>query len=189
MLNHQDNAIKLGKIHCAKLIGDKLVFTSFILIHNPSVSFISDITECVLERYVGYSRMAKGVASLITQKVLLNKNTVELILHSQGSLIGTSALNIISNDLRIGNLNNLVVEYHGSPVNILTAYHTVNSVGAKWGGMYNHQGDMVGVVLGHNSINRATIIYSLFKAPSLFFDIDKHPNGYLKSEHTYYYNH
>jgi hypothetical protein len=140
-----------------------------------------------MERVTGTSSVSRQVANILRVRAQNNIPT-ELILHSQGTLIGTDVFRILFEEYGISGWSNLTVEYHGSAENKYRAFMWVKNVGGQWGGMINNPGDPVGNIIGLNSFDKATLWYSFIKSPSLFFDVQKYQSGYFHSEHTIYYN-
>jgi hypothetical protein len=187
MMNDENSALSLGEQHTNKMINEKMSTNPFLLTHNPTSGFIEDLTECALEKLIGQSNVSRQISSLMVKKAEQNQS-VRWFMHSQGTLMGTSALRSLANDHNIMSWSNLEVEYHGSPTNYYTARYNAWKVGAQWGGMQNNPGDAVGNVFGFNTPNRGAVAYSMLKVPSLFFDVKEHPSGYLSSEHTIYHD-
>jgi len=186
-MNDEESALRLGTNHTNKIINDELTTNPFLLTHNSTDGVIADLTECALEKLAGQSNASKQITSLMAKRAELNMDTF-WIMHSQGTLMETSALRSLHQDYGVNNWSNLKVRYHGSPTNYMTARYQARKVGAKWGGMKNHPGDAVGIVLGMNTVSKIIATYAILKSPSLFFDVRKHPTGYLNSKHTIYHN-
>ena len=172
---------------------------SVIVIHNPTHGLIADTFSTALEKFFGPSNVSKQTAEILSYRAERNIPT-HFVVHSQGAVMGTSALRLLALDYGQHRWSNLKPEYHGSASNYYMARLSNALVGGQWQGMKNSSRDAVGIVLGLNSVNPLWIARSLLWAPSLGItsarDIQMDPNNpnfsnphifpSYRSQHTYY---
>ena len=99
--------------------------------------------------------------------------------------MGTDALFILGK--KGWKWSNARVEHHGSASNYYVSRWAAHRAGVKWGGMHNDSRDLVGTVIGCNSINPVKVARSVLWAPSLFVTSKQDGGGWYSSHHTYYY--
>ena len=156
-----------------------------ILLHNDT-NGILDLAECAalkawlpnsfLQFAPIQSGMIKHIADLIEFRTNAGLKTT-VIGHSEGSLILTCALLELNNrqesndgfahpsEQKYSEL--LTTEYHGAATNIGMAIYSNYLLGSHFKGMINDRGDLVGTILGMNSMNPLDLTYSLFSAMRL----------------------
>jgi len=169
-----------------------------IVIHNDTNGLIVDTFSTALEKFFGPSNVSKQVAEILSYRAERNIPT-HFVVHSQGAVMGTSALRLLALDYGQHRWSNLKPEYHGSASNYYMARLSNALVGGQWQGMKNSSRDAVGIVLGLNSVNPLWIARSLLWAPSLGItsarDVQMDPNNpnfnhphifpSYRSHHTY----
>jgi hypothetical protein len=156
---------------------------SAIMIHNPTSGGIADTFQSIMEKLVGPSKVSLQVAQVLDYRA--QKNTpANIVLHSQGGVMGTSALFLLARSKV--KWSNARVEHHGSASNYYVARLAAWRAGVRWGGMENHSRDLVGTVIGLNSINPLCVARSILWAPSLGISAREDGGGWYSSHHTYY---
>src|SRR5271154_3986838 len=88
-------------------------------------------------------------------------------LRCQGALIVSNALNTLAQEGYTFD-NGIAITYYGSAANQWVAASLSQSVGATFNGVYNSPLDLVGNVLGLNTLNPFRFIGSILAAPTLF---------------------
>jgi RHS repeat-associated protein len=174
--NDRQRAALLGARHTSYSAGNQT-----IMIHNPTSGGITDTFQSIMEKLVGPSKVSRQVAEVLSYRA--NRNLpANLVFHSQRGTMGTDALFLLSG----AKWTNARVEHHGSASNYYIARLAAWRAGVRWGGMENDSRDLVGTVIGFNSINPLYIARSILWTPSLFLNASEDGGGWYSSHHTYY---
>jgi hypothetical protein len=119
----------------------------FILEHNPTHGIFADLFEASWDKLGGRSNQSIRLADLLQR---LDPKTSHLYLHSQGALIGLSALSELRS--RGVRMEGLEVNFFGSAANEISARIIMGRVGAKLGQWQANTFDPVAQLVGLNAI-------------------------------------
>jgi RHS repeat-associated protein len=118
----------------------------FYLIENPTNGALSDLLECGLDKFGGQSNISKSTADILS-KFIPQETTI--LAHSQGTLIATNSLHILSSRQSI---DGFTFQAWGSAQNKISAMFSLGSRGVNVGNFANHPADAVANIIGFNAI-------------------------------------
>ena len=119
----------------------------FYLEHNPTHGFFADLVEAAWDKLGGHSNQSIRLADLLQR---LDPKSSRLYLHSQGALIGLSALDVLHD--RGVRMDGLQVNFFGSAANEISARIIMGRVGANLGQWQANAFDPVAQLVGMNAI-------------------------------------
>jgi RHS repeat-associated protein len=133
------------------------------LFYNPTDGLIQDTTESAVMKFTGQSALGDQLAD-----VLKNGNYTNLIGHSQGTLIISNALQKLTDEGYYFD-NGLTITFYGAAANQNVTEALARSVGATFSmPVQDSFFDLVGNVIGGNTLNPFRIVGSMLATPTLF---------------------
>lgn len=161
---------------------------STYLIYNPTQGVFIDMVESAAGKFHGGSPFSRSVASILAPA---SGKRIDLVLHSQGSLIGANALNALgSQGVKFSNLNISTAgaaASHSQMMNAMRAVGVSDHISRL--NMVSHPLDFVSNVIAGFS-NPVRVVGSTISTPLLFSDRQNPYFGFLYSPHNskYYDN-
>jgi hypothetical protein len=155
--------------------------SNFVLIHNPSDGPLRDAWETFRD-IVGVTTPAAKQLARILVDVQVDRRTLEIVAHSQGGAMLTSAIRYAHRQSN-QSLTSIRASFHGGANNILVTNAVLARAGvARFGGVRgsgyrNHPFDLVPQVIGLNGVlNPVKLVGSLLMAPRLGQGEDRSPH-------------
>jgi RHS repeat-associated protein len=171
----------LGGAHIEYQLGQSV--TRFTLVNNPSVNILFDSFETMADK-VGVSSVVAKMLANEFEYLKSHGKKVNIIAHSQGASIVASSLEIVRN--RGGtDFSNLNIVFHAGANNARNTNALASAVGARIGGYYFSDYDLVPTVIGGNG-RPLQMLRSLFGLVYLFTNEDdlNYGNANFSSPHT-----
>jgi RHS repeat-associated protein len=173
-VNGMLNDLKLAASNALQQSGESEVE----LFYNPTHGFIADLTESVLMKVTGSSSLGNQLAEALANTPGIS----EIFAHSQGSLVVSNAMGVLAQE-GFHFTADFGVVYFGNAANNMVARELANKIGASFVGGFSHEFDLVGNVVGMNTLNPIKIIGSILRAPTLMMGPAWSPHSlYLYSE-------
>jgi pimeloyl-ACP methyl ester carboxylesterase len=170
LMNEFDEAVQKG----FQQIGDN----PYTIAYNESSGFIADLTESFLDKFVGPSNKSVELADLF-YALDLQGIKINLVAHSQGTLIATNALEILRDrGIVLSNLQSIA--FNGPAVTpwaaeAMAQFHSVSPENFSY---FSNSFDFVGNVIGTSTLNPLKLVMSTVLAPTMFMGpkLSQHSN-------------
>jgi hypothetical protein len=139
--NEMDDAIRNGALRAG-------AGKDFYVAYNPTNGTIPDLLECGLDKLAGQSDITTSTANILSK---FNPSSTTILAHSQGTMISTDALTILSKQQSV---NGFKISCWGSAQNELSAHLILEPHGVAVGKFVNHPLDAVANVVGYNALTK-----------------------------------
>jgi RHS repeat-associated protein len=146
----------------------------FYLAYNPTNGALADFLECGLDKLGGSSNISRSTSHILSK---FNPASTQIYAHSQGTMIATNALSILS---KSQSTTGFKLYAWGSAQNELSARLLLNPHGIQVAPMVNHPLDAVANIVGYNALikpNPYRVISSFLASPLLFTGWKTSPHG------------